>query len=72
MLPKFISRFLRRRKRTQTEIDPDEILLEAQNPADFDRDRFEGRIERPLTRRSFYYVGLLLAAITLLLVGRAV
>ena len=55
----------------RTEIDPDEILLDSQNPSDFDRDRFEGRIERPLTRRSFFFVGCLLAALLLLLVGRA-
>jgi len=59
------------RKHRRTEIDPDEILLDAQNPADFDRDRFEGRIERPLTRRSFIFVGCLLAALAVLLVGRA-
>lgn len=61
----------RKRKRIRTEIDPDEILLDAQNPADFDRDRFEGRIERPLKRRSFVFVGCLLSALALLLVGRA-
>jgi penicillin-binding protein 2 len=58
-------------KRMRTEIDPDEILLDAQNPADFDRDRFEGRIEQPLTRRSFFFVGCLLLVLTLLLVVRA-
>lgn len=61
----------RLRKRIRTEIDPDEILLDSQNPADFDRDRFEGRMEQPLTRRSFMFVGILLTSILLLLVGRA-
>ena len=59
------------RKPRRTEIDPDEILLDSQNPADFDRDRFEGRIERPLTRRSFTFAGFLLAGLVLLLVARA-
>jgi penicillin-binding protein 2 len=59
------------RKRIHTEIDPDEILLDSQNPADFDRDRFEGRMEQPLTRRSFFFVGCLLVVIALFLVGRA-
>ncbi|HEV8666639.1 MAG TPA: penicillin-binding transpeptidase domain-containing protein [Candidatus Paceibacterota bacterium] len=59
------------KKRKRVEINPDEILLDSQNPSDFDRDRFEGRIERPLTRRSFFFVGTLLAVLTLLLVGRA-
>jgi penicillin-binding protein 2 len=59
------------KKRIRTEIDPDEILLDSQNPADFDRDRFEGRIEQPLARRSFFFVGCLLAALGLLLIIRA-
>jgi penicillin-binding protein 2 len=63
-------RFTRRNYR-QTEIDPDEILLDSQNPADFDTDRFEGRIEKPLGRRSFVFAGSLLAVLVLFLVGRA-
>lgn len=62
---------LRRKKRRHAEIDPDEILIDSQNPADFDRDRFEGRIERPLSQRSFLYAGCVLAALALFLVGRA-
>ncbi len=58
-------------KRTRSEIYPDEILLDSQNPSDFDRDRFEGRIERPLTRRSVRFAGVVLSVVLLLLVVRA-
>lgn len=42
-----------RRRRTR-EIEPDEILIDATNPADFDTDQFEGRMERPLSRRAHF------------------
>lgn len=45
------------RKRRQTEIAPDEILLDSENLPDFDRDRFEGRLERPLSRRTLTIAG---------------
>jgi penicillin-binding protein 2 len=58
-------RWGRRRKRT-TEIHPDEILIDSQNVADFDTDQFEGRIEKPLSSRSFWAAG---AVLSLLVVG---
>jgi len=36
----------RRRKRKDPEIAPDEIFLDASNAPDFDRERFEGRLEK--------------------------
>jgi len=41
-----------RKKRRADEIHPDEILIDASNPAEFDTDQFEGRMERPLSYRS--------------------
>ncbi|OHA83872.1 MAG: hypothetical protein A2937_00895 [Candidatus Yonathbacteria bacterium RIFCSPLOWO2_01_FULL_47_33b] len=35
-------------KQLSREIDPDEIFLDAENLPDFDKDQFEGRIEKPL------------------------
>lgn len=55
-------RWGRRRKRT-TEIHPDEILIDSQNMAEFDTDQFEGRIEKPLSRKSFAAAGIVLALI---------
>ena len=63
--------WFRQKRRRRAEIDPDEILIDSQNPADFDRDRFEGRIERPLGRRSYLFVTTLVAVVLFLLLGRA-
>jgi len=35
-----------------SEIDPDEILIDAENLPAFDVNQFEGRIERPITLRA--------------------
>ncbi len=61
----------RRKKVLFTEIDPDDILIDSSNVAEFDRDRFEGRIEQPLTRRSFLVSSLMLLMLFLLLTTRA-
>lgn len=61
----------RRRKKIKSEIHPDEILIDSQNEGQFDRDQFEGRIERPLGRRSFLFVGGLVTVVILALVVRA-
>lgn len=61
----------RRKRRKPREIDPDEILIDAQNPGDFDTDRFEGRIERPLSRKSFVFVAALMACAFLFFISRA-
>ena len=61
----------RRKKKVHTEIQPDEILLDSSNPTDFDRDQFEGRIERPFSRRSYFFSGTVLAVVCILLLLRA-
>src|SRR5581483_6589183 len=49
------------RKRTRrAEIHPDEILIDSSNLPQFDTDQMEGRIERPLGRRSFVAAGVVL------------
>lgn len=58
-------------RRKHREIDPDEILLDAENSAGFDRDAFEGRIERPLSRRSFAGAGAVLLLLSMMLLARA-
>jgi len=53
------------------EIDPDEILIDSSNLPEFDRDRMEGRIERPLGRGSFAATGAILAFLFVCIVVRA-
>ena len=58
-------------RKKHREIDPDEILIDSANVSEFDRDQFEGRIERPLSRRTFLYAGALMGLLVLLLLARA-
>lgn len=60
-----------RRKRIRSEIHPDEILIDSENVSQFDRDQFEGRIERPLSRRQLSWAGGVIAVGAVLLLVRA-
>jgi penicillin-binding protein 2 len=61
----------RRKRRLDPEIAPDEIFLDASNAPEFDRARFEGRLEKPLSRETFYYLGGVLGLLFLILCIRA-
>jgi len=60
-----------RKKRFDPEIAPDEIFLDASNAPAFDRARFEGRLEKPLSHGSFVYLGGVLALLFLVLFVRS-
>jgi len=60
-----------RKKKKDPEIAPDEIFLDASNAPAFDRDRFEGRIERPLSRGIFITLSGTLVFFFLVLAVRA-
>lgn len=50
---------MRRRKLGRNiEIAPDEIFLDSSNIPEFDRDQFEGRIEKPISQRTLYMIGI--------------
>ncbi len=61
----------RRRHTPDPEIAPDEIFLDAVNSPDFDRSRFEGRIERPLGSSTFAFIGGVLILFFLILLAGA-
>lgn len=61
----------RRKTYHDPEIAPDEIFLDVSNAPDFNRDRFEGRLEKPLPTSSFFLLSLGLGALFLILVVRA-
>jgi penicillin-binding protein 2 len=44
------------RKKKYIEIDPDEILIDSHNLPRFDKDQFEGRLERPISKPVLYSV----------------
>ncbi|MHB8710536.1 MAG: penicillin-binding transpeptidase domain-containing protein [Minisyncoccota bacterium] len=60
-----------RKRRYDTEIAPDEIFLDASNAPAFDRARFEGRIEKPLSQGTFFSLFGVLALLILVLIVRA-
>jgi len=51
------------------EIAPDEILLDGANLPDFDTYQFEGRLEKPITKRVVLLVGLAFAVVVLIYGG---
>lgn len=60
----FFSRIFKKRKRTRgVEIAPDEIFLDAKNLPEHNRDQFEGRLEKRITRRTPRMVGLVFSLI---------
>lgn len=52
-------------------LSPDEIFLDATNIPGFSRERFEGVLEKPISRGAFYSFGTLLGIFGILLFGRA-
>jgi len=56
--------------RRDPEIAPDEIFLDSSNVPDFDRARFEGRLEKPLSERIFVSLAGALAALFLIIIVR--
>src|SRR3989344_1712127 len=59
-----------RRRYQNPEIEPDEIFLDASNAPAFDRARFEGRLEKPLSQGTFFYLTAVLALLFFTLITR--
>ena len=49
----------------QSPVEFDHILMDASNVSVLDQERFEGRMELPIARRSIYYVGLFFVVVVL-------
>ena len=45
-------------KRIRRDIAPDEIFLDSKNLPNFNTQQFEGRLERPIPKRSIFYLGI--------------
>ncbi len=60
-----------RKRRPDLEFAPDEVFLDASNAPAFDRTRFEGRIEKPLSERTFYSLAGVLGLLIVVLILRA-
>ncbi|MCR4275912.1 MAG: penicillin-binding transpeptidase domain-containing protein [Candidatus Parcubacteria bacterium] len=61
----------KRARRQDPEIAPDEIFLDASNAPAFDRARFEGRLEKPLSRGTFLYLAVLFGLLFIVLIVRS-
>ncbi len=59
-----------RRKKKYTTIEPDEIFIDSKNLPEFDRGRFQGRLEKPINRQTIIAVGLAFTIIALLYIGK--
>ncbi|MFA6503099.1 MAG: penicillin-binding transpeptidase domain-containing protein [Candidatus Paceibacterota bacterium] len=59
------------RRRRDPEIAPDEIFLDASNAPEFNRGRFEGRIEKPLPHSSYVLLATGLSILFIILVTRS-
>ncbi|HRH24047.1 MAG TPA: penicillin-binding transpeptidase domain-containing protein, partial [Candidatus Paceibacterota bacterium] len=62
----------RRRSSKDWELAPDEIFLDSSNLPDFDAARLEGRLERPVSRTTFFGLGGGVALLILVLIIQAV
>ena len=57
-------------KQLSREIDPDEIFLDSKNLPSFDKDQFEGRLEKPIGQRSLAGVFLVFFLIVVIFLGK--
>lgn len=64
-------RWFWRRRHYSHEIAPDEIFLDSSNLPDLDAFHFEGKVERPVSRRAVYFVGFFFSLILLVYGSRA-
>lgn len=68
-----MSKFFRKkhgRISTKGQIDPDEIFMDSQNLPGFDTNQFEGRIEKPISKKVIVGLGIFFTIVTLIFVGR--
>ncbi len=45
-------------KKTNFFVEPDEIFLDSKNLQNFDRQQFEGRIEKPISKKTIFFIGI--------------
>ncbi|MEK7087746.1 MAG: penicillin-binding transpeptidase domain-containing protein [Patescibacteria group bacterium] len=71
-MPWFLRRWWKKRfgAAQAREIDPDEIFLDSSNLPQFDRHQFEGRLERPISRRTVLVLGGALFLTLVVLLGK--
>src|SRR3989338_9763510 len=61
-----IRKILKKKSRRNSMVDPDEIFLDSKNIQNFDRQQFEGRMEKPITKRTVIFLGVFFIFFTLI------
>ena len=51
-------------------VETDEVFLDSKNLQNFDRQQFEGRIEKPITKRNISFLGIFFLAIAIIFAAR--
>ena len=64
-------KFFRKKRNRNKEVEPDEIFMDSQNMPKFDTQQFEGRIERPITKKTIIGLGLILSFFIIIFLWRA-
>lgn len=57
-------------KRIKRDIDPDEIFLDSKNLPNFNTQQFEGRLEKPIPKKSIIGISLFFVLISIVFVGK--
>src|SRR3989344_953070 len=57
-------------KTKNTFVEPDEIFLDSKNLQNFDRQQFEGRIEKPISKKNISFLGIAFLFIIILFTAR--
>ncbi len=60
----------KRKKGFVHEINPDEVLLDSRNSPNFNAQQFEGRIEKPIAKRSIIFLGIAGVVVVSLIVSK--
>jgi penicillin-binding protein 2 len=63
--------FKKRRRPKERELNPDDIFLDSSNLPDFDHERLEGRLERPVSRTAFFGISATLLVLLVVLFVQA-
>jgi penicillin-binding protein 2 len=62
--------FKKNKKNKNTMVDPDEIFLDSKNLANFDLQQFEGRIEKPIPKKTVMFLGSFFVLMVVVFVAR--
>jgi len=65
-------KFRKIKKEKNLFVDPDEIFLDSKNLENFDRQQFEGRIEKPISRQTINFLGAFFILVVIVFGGRLI